>query len=463
MKHMLSTLLWMWFWTALDQAAIMESIELGSSEQQNSGSYMNIPRCPLPCDTDPCECVLEKVGKCKIRTCGDGGCDQCDSGYFKKDYNYPCVGCNDTFGSHCLGCTDFLGCQQCSAGVRTYDHECGLYFCRIKIEQESSDDSDTRLKSMTPAPTRSPIDDRVDTRSPIDKEIHSLKLNQGFGRIEFDRGCVSHFQVDSVSNEKYNFLVDQYISVQENYGIFESSNGKIKARLYVTHLHDFDRASLLFFIGGGFVIGRKNSHVSKTDTTNLSPFVGNHTFHLLFNKRQVTPHVHVTISIQAYTCDLKLIIPRCCIFVTGMTVDQQTQLGQYLLQMEPSGRNSAFNGEYCNYNGYNGANNIFIQTSKENGSNSMYSYSYQAILSMNDNNFVEFTKIGTDFVFKQYKATYSVAMSQHLACTFDTRNFNRFFRHTHGHWIYSSPDVNDISDTKAKLKSYFDLSHCINT
>ena len=59
------------------------------------------------------------------------GCNQCITNYFKKDYNYQCADCQETFGDDCMHCTDFLGCQQCHSGTRTYDDDCGLFYCKL--------------------------------------------------------------------------------------------------------------------------------------------------------------------------------------------------------------------------------------------------------------------------------------------------------------------------------------------
>ena len=85
--------------------------------------------CPTPCEDNPCDC--DDAGPCVSGTCNAAsGCAQCESGYWKKDYNYTCVGCTETFGDNCLHCTDFLGCQQCVNGSsRYYDDDCGLYYC----------------------------------------------------------------------------------------------------------------------------------------------------------------------------------------------------------------------------------------------------------------------------------------------------------------------------------------------
>ena len=89
---------------------------------------IEILNCPDECVNDPCECI--NVEHCRSGTCHSNGCDQCEDGYFKKDYNYQCAQCQQVFGDDCMFCTDFLGCQQCSTGGRTYDSECGLWYCK---------------------------------------------------------------------------------------------------------------------------------------------------------------------------------------------------------------------------------------------------------------------------------------------------------------------------------------------
>ena len=84
--------------------------------------------CPSECSSDPCSC--DEVQNCRDGLCDANGCDLCEDGYFKKDYNYHCAQCQQVFGDDCMHCTDFLGCQQCQTGTRTYDSDCGLYYCK---------------------------------------------------------------------------------------------------------------------------------------------------------------------------------------------------------------------------------------------------------------------------------------------------------------------------------------------
>ena len=92
--------------------------------------------CPTACTSDPCSC--DEISNCI--NCHASGCAQCETGYFKKDYNYPCVECHATFGDDCLFCQDFHGCGQCdeSTSTRKYDSRCDLYYCE-KMGTVSSD------------------------------------------------------------------------------------------------------------------------------------------------------------------------------------------------------------------------------------------------------------------------------------------------------------------------------------
>ena len=69
------------------------------------------------CENDPCGCGESNLN-CIESTCHvAAGCNQCESGYFKLDYNYKCVSCDDAYDDgHCLFCEDFHGCGQCETG-----------------------------------------------------------------------------------------------------------------------------------------------------------------------------------------------------------------------------------------------------------------------------------------------------------------------------------------------------------
>ena len=85
-------------------------------------------RCPFECENSPCSCG--ELDNCQV--CHEeSGCAQCKDGYFKKDYNYPCVNCQTVFGDSCMFCQDLNGCGQCKQGfIRTFDDSCQMWFCK---------------------------------------------------------------------------------------------------------------------------------------------------------------------------------------------------------------------------------------------------------------------------------------------------------------------------------------------
>lgn len=88
------------------------------------------PDAPIEeCDTDPCDCDDDEF--CRICHYPDGpGCSQCEFGYFKLDWNYPCTNCQELFGPECNFCQDFHGCGQCSErAVRMEDEHFGIWYC----------------------------------------------------------------------------------------------------------------------------------------------------------------------------------------------------------------------------------------------------------------------------------------------------------------------------------------------
>lgn len=102
--------------------------------------YCDNGECVDKADTSATEC--ENLSKCENSPCGIGevefctnfdynGCSQCHNGYFKKDNDYPCINCQQVFGSQCLFCQDYNGCAQCENGFnRVYNSECGLWECQ---------------------------------------------------------------------------------------------------------------------------------------------------------------------------------------------------------------------------------------------------------------------------------------------------------------------------------------------
>ena len=102
--------------------------EDGSTHVDDDWRFDTLPtcQCPYKCENEPCSCG--ELEHCKI--CHYNGCNECETGYFKKDYNTPCLHCQDTFGDSCKFCQDFNGCGECKQGYnRVYDSDCGLHYC----------------------------------------------------------------------------------------------------------------------------------------------------------------------------------------------------------------------------------------------------------------------------------------------------------------------------------------------
>ena len=79
--------------------------------------------------TENCRYCIEDlewndVGQDNRCQCHANGCDQCERGYFKIDYNFPCQSCDSFVG--CKFCGDFTGCVQCEDDYqRTLSTDCG--------------------------------------------------------------------------------------------------------------------------------------------------------------------------------------------------------------------------------------------------------------------------------------------------------------------------------------------------
>ena len=114
--------------------------------------------CPDKCLYDPCSCDV--VGDSEFcRICHPNGCDQCENGYFKKDYDYPCENCYDTFGEGCLSCQDFDGCGQCAPGYeRVFEERCQLWTCKMHPLSTTTDDDNVIGCLDIPTCTNNPCD-----------------------------------------------------------------------------------------------------------------------------------------------------------------------------------------------------------------------------------------------------------------------------------------------------------------
>ena len=74
-------------------------------------------------------CSSSGAESCKVYH-SPPGCDQCQTGTFKKSYNHPCKDCQEIFGPACLGCNDVNGCCQCKNGFGLlWSSENLMWFC----------------------------------------------------------------------------------------------------------------------------------------------------------------------------------------------------------------------------------------------------------------------------------------------------------------------------------------------
>ena len=65
-------------------------------------------------------------------SCNINGCSKCMNGYWKLNYDYPCISCTNTF-NNCLKCQDFIGCVICETGFilrNTTYNEKTVYYCQ---------------------------------------------------------------------------------------------------------------------------------------------------------------------------------------------------------------------------------------------------------------------------------------------------------------------------------------------
>ena len=106
--------------------------------KQQTPSPTKAPISKAPTITSTC---TDGIAQCPTANCaGSGenpncsnqqawGCPSCDSGYFMKSHQYPCVLCETLEG--CIGCSSWSGCVQCDAGYSWYwDGDCGIGRCQ---------------------------------------------------------------------------------------------------------------------------------------------------------------------------------------------------------------------------------------------------------------------------------------------------------------------------------------------
>lgn len=153
------------------------------------------------CVNSPCQCDSAEAGfedpLCEV--CHSNGCNQCEAGSFKKDYNYPCVDCQSTFGRGCLQCQDFNGCGQCDSGYTRVQDAGGLWYC----SEESS------------VPTHPPTSGPGFCSEDLDI-MFILDESGSVGSTNFE--LVKEFVVEEVTNE---------ISVGSNVGVISYATSRL--------------------------------------------------------------------------------------------------------------------------------------------------------------------------------------------------------------------------------------------
>ena len=76
-------------------------------------------------------CGEEEAGDCLVWH-ANAGCDQCNTGTFKLNDDFPCVNCQEYAGEGCEFC-DLGGCQMCLEGYELIDGSCGLRYCQEEV------------------------------------------------------------------------------------------------------------------------------------------------------------------------------------------------------------------------------------------------------------------------------------------------------------------------------------------
>ena len=97
------------------------------------------PVTPAPTVSNNCDDGIQECNSYKCTGAGENpycsdqqswGCASCNSGYFMKSKDYPCVLCSTLDG--CISCRDYSGCVTCDSSHTFYwDSECGIGRCRL--------------------------------------------------------------------------------------------------------------------------------------------------------------------------------------------------------------------------------------------------------------------------------------------------------------------------------------------
>ena len=239
-----------------------------------------------------------------------------------------------------MHCTDFLGCQQCATGTRTYDPECGLYYC----DDGCGDSPDTTegggetVLPGTPSPTRSPTeesDEAPDTTSSGSSDVDTTP-----GTTFPCLRAGGYFEITSVSNSDYDWAIGKYkLNLGTEDFRFDRVGGE--GLIYIDDFaisEDGDQAILVNENTEQYVVYDVPIHQWSVwgEYDGQTP-EGTNTW------TSITDEEQVDITILLYDCDDNLVtLPDTCehdcIIVSGFNSD-------FLLSREFE--TSDFEGEYC--------------------------------------------------------------------------------------------------------------------
>ena len=187
------------------------------------GLSQNI-NCPEECLGFPI-CTEDEIGGCVQYT--NDGCIECDVGYFKKHWHYPCVSCSGTFGESCEVCEDFIGCQTCVSDkyVRAYDYGCDLWYCKTQGGDPTEQPTEEPSEEPTEPPTMKCTIDDTDLRLVFkssfltdnqDQVCYQYMLNIDNRSDLIVPSCQSNHTMIQWS---LNFTCDDYSTNNNDYGM----------------------------------------------------------------------------------------------------------------------------------------------------------------------------------------------------------------------------------------------------
>jgi hypothetical protein len=135
------------------------------------------------CSNHPCNCHVEDEF---CDQCHSNGCNQCDDGYFKIGYNYPCTSCQHFF-TGCSFCQDFHGCGQCDNGYDlVQDTTCGIFYCQKGAAITQFENALTNMVDSDPSVDPSYIEQYASYASKFNKlNRYPTDGSDGYSELKF--------------------------------------------------------------------------------------------------------------------------------------------------------------------------------------------------------------------------------------------------------------------------------------